>query len=229
MYVSAPMDTFWIDPAPANDPTASTRLWDAVIAHLQPASRRVVRPFRRARILVRTMTDVDIVPAVWGLVPTWATAPERREVASRHRLLDAEMVPGSSVTGDLWAAVEPPRRCLIPATGWTATGSSDVLAFVPEVTPVTFAGLCNSVLVDGKAIMTFGIFYRTMLAHPYDGTAVPVLVRVEDRARWLRCSPAEARGLLRPPRLRVVVRTVRRCANIAEVLYGPGYADADIV
>jgi hypothetical protein len=38
-----------------------------------------------------------------------------------------------------------------------------MLAFVPEVTPVTFAGLCNSVLVDGKAITTFGVLYRTML------------------------------------------------------------------
>ena len=221
------MDTFWIDPPPAADPTASMRLWDAVIAHLQPASRRVVRPFRRARILVRTLTDVDIVPAVWGLVPTWATAGERREVASRYRLLDADLVPGSSVTGDLWAAVEPPRRCLIPATGWTATGSSGALAFVPETTPVTFAGLCNSVLVEGKAITTFGVFYRTMPVHPYDGTSVPVVVRVEDRARWLRCSPAEARGLLRPPRLRVIARTVRRSANTAEVLYGPGYVDAE--
>lgn len=70
---------------------------------------------------------------------------------------------------------------------------------------------------------------RTMLAHPYDRTAVPMVVRVEERARWLRSSPAEARGLLRPPRLRVVVRTVRRHANIAEVLYGSGYADPDIV
>lgn len=104
-----------------------------------------------------------------------------------------------------------------------------MLAFVPEATPVTFAGLCNSVLVDGKAITTFGVLYRPMLAHPYDGTAVPVVVRVEDRVRWLRRSPAEARGLLRPPRQRVVARTVRRHANIDEVLYGPGYADADIV
>lgn len=59
--------------------------------------------------------------------------------------------------------------------------------------PVTFAGLCNSVLVDGKPITIFGVLYRPMLAHPCDGTAVPVVVRVEDRARWLRCSPADAR------------------------------------
>jgi putative SOS response-associated peptidase YedK len=222
------MDTFWLDPPPANDPTRATRLWDAVVAHMQPASRRVVRPFRRARILIRTLTDVDIVPAVWGLVPTWATSGERREVASRHALLDAEMVPGSSVTGDLWAAVEPPRRCLIPATGWTATGPFDVLAFQPESSPVTFAGLCNTVVVDGKSITTFGVFYREKSVDPYNGTRVPIIVRVEDRARWLRGSPAEARGMLRPPLMRVVGRTVRSTGTRDEVLYGPGYVDAEL-
>ena len=219
MYVLSAMDSFWIDPPPANDPTRTVRLWDAVIAHLQPASRRVVRPLRRARILVRTMTDVDIVPAVWGLVPSWAAAGERREVAARHGLLDAEMVPGSSVTGELWAADQPPRRCLIPATGWTATGSFSVLSFQPETAPVTFAGLCNLVIVNGKAVTTFGVFYRTKSVDPYNGTRVPVVVRLEDRARWLRCSPGEARGMLRSPTMRVVAKAVRTTGTGDEAFF----------
>lgn len=62
---------------------------------MQPASPRVVRPLRRARILVRTVTDVDIVPAVRGLLPTRATTPERRAAAAHHRRLNAELMPGS--------------------------------------------------------------------------------------------------------------------------------------
>lgn len=42
-------------------------------------------------------------------------------------------------------------------------------------------------------------------------------------------SPAEAGDQLRPPRLRVAARSGRRHANIDEVLYGPGHADAGIV
>ena len=63
------------------------------------------------------MNDVDIVPAVCGPVPSCATAHERREVASRYRLLDTELVAGAGMTGELWAPVAPTRRCLIRAIG----------------------------------------------------------------------------------------------------------------
>lgn len=221
MYVLAGMDRFWIDPPAPNDPAQSIPVWAAVVAQMQPLSRRVVRPFGRARIVISGATCNNIVAAVWGLVPAWATSGERRQVASRHMLLDSDLVPDSSVTGDLWQAIRPPRRCLVTASGWSAPAGTDAWAFAPEFPPLTFAGLQNQIHPDGSGpVYTFGVFYRPMPVSPYEGTQVPIVIREEDRTRWLRCSPSEARSLLRPPPMRIHSKLLRGTKAADVALYG---------
>lgn len=224
------MDAFWLNPPHPNDPAATTRLWDAVIAYMQPpAATRYVRPLRRARIVLATSSGADIVPAVWGLVPEWAAAAERRSVALRHALLDGELAPASSMLRDIWSKQQPAQRCLIPASGWTAAGSCSRLAFSPELGPVTFAGLQTIVRADGREpVYSFGVLYRVMSIFPYDGSRVPVIVRPEDRHRWLTGASGEAQGLLRPPGMKVVAQRVHDGGASDRVLYGPDYVDRDV-
>lgn len=223
------MDSFWLNPPPPNDPSASTRLWDAVIAYLQPAAPRRIRALQRARIILATSGGVDLVCAIWGLVPAWAAAVERRSVAQRHTLLDAGLTPDSSMLGDLWAMQQPSRRCLVPASGWTAPSSYHQLAFAPELGAITLAGLQTTVHIEGRApVYTFGVFYRSVEFSPYDGSRVPVVVRAEDRLRWLTGKPGEARRLLQPPGMKVRVRRLRDDGAAARAVFGPDYDDREI-
>lgn len=221
------MDSFWLNPPHPNDPAATTRLWDAVIAYLQPpAAPRHVRPLQRARIVIASAGGMDLVPAVWGLVPRWAAAAERRSVAKRYALLDSELAPASSMLHELWSTQQPSLRCLIPASGWTATASCSRMALSPELGPVTFAGLQSIVHIEGRApVYSFGVFYRVMSFFPYDGSRVPVVVRAEDRLRWLTGKPGEAQGMLRPPGMKVHVRRLRDSGAADRELYGPDYVE----
>jgi len=72
------MDLFWINPPAPNDPTRCARVWDAIVAYTQPPVRRTVRPLLRSRIVVARSASLDIIPALFGLVPTWAASGERR-------------------------------------------------------------------------------------------------------------------------------------------------------
>lgn len=223
------MDSFWVNPPPEPNLTATARLWDAVLAYMQPAGgTRHVHPLKRARILKATSSEPEIVPAIWGLVPPWAAAAERRTVAQRHVLLDGELVPNSSMLRELWEGKHVSQRCLIPAHGWTATGSDSRLAFAPETRPVTFAGLQSIVHAEGrKPEYTFGVFYRVMSLFPYEGSRVPVIIRPEDRLRWLVGKPSDAHRMLRPLGMKVVVRRLRDEKNAAHPILGPYVAGLD--
>lgn len=223
------MDSFWVNPPPELNPTATARLWDAVLTYMQPAdSTRHVHPLKRARIVKATSSEPEIVSAIWGLVPPWAAAAERRSVAQRHVLLDGELVPNSSMLRELWEGKHVSQRCLIPAHGWTATSSDCRLAFAPETRPVTFAGLQSIVRPEGrKPEYTFGVFYRVMSVFPYDGSRVPVIIRPEDRFRWLVGKPSDARRMLRPPGMKVIVRRLCGTTGTADALLGPHIAGLD--
>jgi putative SOS response-associated peptidase YedK len=220
------MDSFWLDPPGPNSPAARSRVWDAIVAYTQPSARRVVRPLQRARIIAPTVGGTDIVPAVWGLVPAWAASGERRPVALRHALLDVLMAPDSSVTGDIWGAVRPVRRCLVPASGWIASHIGGHLVLKPETAPVTLAGLSNIIHADGgEPVCTFGVLYCVINHAPYDGTKVPIVIRAQDRNRWLTCAPTAARGYLRPPGMKVHVQRAPNSREHDQALYGADYSE----
>lgn len=194
---------------------------------MQPPARRFVRPLRRARIVISTTTGIAIVPSVFGLVPSWATSGERRQLALRHAALDAMLAPDSTITGEIWSAERPPRRCLVVASGWVAGNSlGSRLAFSPETAPVTLAGIHNTIHVaDGQAVSTFGVFVRSCSFSPYDGSPVPIVVRAEDRHRWMSGRPAAARSLLKVPGMKVLVKRIARAdADYADI-YGSGFSD----
>lgn len=224
------MDSFWVNPPPEVNPAATARLWDAVLAYMQPEgeTRHVCR-LTRARIIKASSSEPEITPAIWGLVPPWAAAAERRSVAERHALLDGQLVPNSSMLRDLWNGGPLSQRCLIPAHGWTATSAyEERLAFAPETTPVTFAGLQSMVYPEGrKPEYTFGVFYRVMSLFPYDGSRVPVIIRPEDRLRWLMGKPGEVRRMLVPPGMKVVARRLRQRRGAVDALLGPYVAGLD--
>lgn len=225
-----PMDAFWLNPAAPRDPAASVRLWDAVLAFVQPATvTRHVGPLKRAHIIKAGSTAPDIEPAVWGLVPAWAAAAERRSVAQRHTLLDGQLVPNSSLLRELWEAQQPSQRCLVPASGWTAMSAYTRLAFAPhDPGPLTFAGLHCLVRPEGrKPVYTFGVFFRVMSLFPYDGSRVPVIIRAEDRMRWLNGTASEARRLLVPSGMKVIARPVRGGHRVPDVVLGPHVAGLD--
>lgn len=224
------MDSFWLNPPQNNDPAAVTRLWDAVLAYMQsPGAVRRVQPLKRARIVKASGGMPEIVPAVWGLVPSWAAAAERRGVAERHALLDGDLAPNSSTLKELWDARKPTQRCLIPANGWTAATSYNRRAFAPDdASPVTFAGLQSVVHIQGREpVYTFGVFYRVMTLFPYDGSRVPIVIRPEDRSRWLSCTATEARQMLRPPGMKVVSRRLRDRGATERAIFGPDFDDRD--
>lgn len=223
------MDSFWVNPPPEPNPAATARLWDAVLAYMQPAGTpRHVYPLKRARIVMATSTEPEIVPAIWGLVPPWAAAAERRSVAQRHALLDGELVPNSSMLRELWDGRQLSQRCLVPAHGWTASSAYQRLAFAPDTSPVTFAGLQSIVHVEGRRPeYTFGVFYRVMSLFPYDGSRVPVVIRPEDRLRWLVGKPADARRMLKPPGMKVVVRRLSDEENSTHPILGKFVAGLD--
>jgi putative SOS response-associated peptidase YedK len=215
---------FWLDPPAPNDPTRFAPAWDAIVSYMLPPARRFVRPLRRARIVISTTTGLAIVPSVLGLVPTWAASGERRQLALRHAALDAQLALDSTITGEIWEAA---NRCLIAASGWVARNSlGSVLAFAPETAPVTFAGLHNTIhLAEKNAVSTFGVFVRPCSFSPYDGSQVPIVIRAEDRHRWMSGRPNEARSLLKIPGMKVYVKRIfNEDTDLADI-YGPGYSD----
>jgi putative SOS response-associated peptidase YedK len=215
---------FWLDPPAPNDPTRLAPAWDAIVSYMLPPARRFVRPLRRARIVITTTAGLAIVPSVLGLVPSWASSGERRPLAARHAALDAQLAPNSTITGEIW---EASRRCLVAASGWVARDSlGSVLAFAPETPPVTFAGLYNTVhLEDRGAVNTFGVFVRTCSFGPYDGSPVPIVIRPEDRNRWMSGPPNSVRSLLKVPGMKIYVkRIVNETTDLADI-YGAGYSD----
>ncbi|MCQ4165151.1 SOS response-associated peptidase family protein [Tahibacter harae] len=220
------MISYWVDPPVATDPRKQIRLWDAVSAFMQPPVKRVVKPLGRARIVIPTSVGVDLCSAVWGLVPKWATSGERRQLAKRHATLDALLAPESNITGDLWSASKPAQRCLVLASGWVGPAAGGVLVCQPETSPLMFAGLYSVVHVDRAGpVTTFGVFCCSVSHSPYDGSSIPIVVRAEDRLRWLACAPAEAKGFLRPPGMKVYTRRVADTAASDRALFGTPLAD----
>lgn len=205
------MDLFWLDPPAPNDPRRRAGAWDAIVSYMQPPERRTVRPLLRARIVVARSASMDIVPALFGLVPTWAASGERRGLALRHTSLDSCLAPDSSFTGDLWASESPNYRCLVPASGWIARNSlGSTLAFAPDESPVMLAGLYSTVhTAEGRVFDTFGVFVGNCSFSPYDGSPVPIVIRSEHRQKWLSVKPQAARGLLKVPGMKVHVRRIR--------------------
>jgi putative SOS response-associated peptidase YedK len=204
------MDQFWLDPPGPNDPTRSARVWDAIVSYTQPLARRMVRPLLRSRIVVVRNASMDIIPALFGLVPTWAASGERRGLALRHTVLDSALAPDSSFTGDIWAQEHPTSRCLVPASGWLARNSlGSILAFAPELPPVTLAGMYSTIrTADGEVVDTFGVFVGSCSFSPYDGSPVPIVIRQEDRKKWMSAKPQQARSLLKIPGMKVHVRRI---------------------
>ncbi len=94
----------WLDPPAPNDPSRLAPAWDAIVSYMQPPARRIVQPLRRARIAIRTTGGIAITASVFGLVPSWATSGERRQLALRHAALDAQLAPDSTITGEVWEA-----------------------------------------------------------------------------------------------------------------------------
>lgn len=220
------MDLFWINPPATNDPMRSARVWDAIVSYTQPPVQRTVRPLLRSRIVVARSASMDIIPALFGLVPTWAAAGERRGLALRHAALDCRLAPNSSFTGDIWASESPNYRCLVPASGWVAKNSlGSTLAFSPDDAPVTLAGMYSTVhTAEGKVIDTFGVFVGHCSFSPYDGSSVPIVIRPEDRQKWLSLKPHAARSLLKIPGMRMHVRRIRDKNQDMEI-FGIAYDD----
>lgn len=220
------MDGFWIDPPGANDPNRLAPAWEAIVAYMQPSARRYMQPLRRARLIIRTSTGLAVSAGVWGLVPAWATSGERRQLALRHAVLDAELAPDSTVTGEIWSDERHSRRCLVAASGWVAaTSLGSLVAYAPEVPPVTFAAM-HSVIAgtDGKSVTTFGVFARGCSLGPYDGSRVPIVIRAEDRNSWLRSRPNDARRLLKIPGMKVHAHRISSPDADIDAVLGAGYS-----
>lgn len=140
-------------------------------------------------------------PMRWGLIPRWAKDPS---IGNRMINARAETLGEKPSFRDAYRK----RRCVIVADGFyewrkTATGKQPVWIHPVAGGPLTFAGLWETwTSPDGEVVDSCTIV--TTEANGLIGTfhhRMPVILREEDRDRWLDPEPrepAELADLLRP-------------------------------
>jgi putative SOS response-associated peptidase YedK len=138
----------------------------------------------------------------WGLIPRWAKDP-------RSLPLMINIRSETAAEKGMSKAAMRHRRALVPASGfyeWQKVGKQKQPFFLrpPGGGLVTFAGLMetyadpNGSEIDTGAILTTAASPDIAPIHD----RMPVVVRPEDRDRWLDCrnnEPADVADILRPP------------------------------
>jgi putative SOS response-associated peptidase YedK len=137
-----------------------------------------------------------LVPARWGLIPSWSKEP-KGFINARSETL--EQKPSFSKSFEK-------RRCLIPADGfyeWKRNGKSKQPYYfqLRDEAPFAFAGLWDVWQKDGVSIMSCSIITTTaseLLATIHD--RMPVIFHPEAQDAWLRndAKPSELKRLLIP-------------------------------
>lgn len=162
--------------------------WNAAPATIQPVV--CIDSKGRGRVLL---------PMRWGLVPSWWTRPLREWRASTFNARSEE----ASVKPAFRGAYRH-RRCLVPVSGyyeWSRSGgSASPFAFrLTRSKFFCFAGLWDTVLIDGSQLDTFTI----LTTAPNDLTSglhdrMPVILRDCDYDRWLDPGSGDPSVLFRP-------------------------------
>jgi putative SOS response-associated peptidase YedK len=179
-------DALGLVPPDGVDPPEPT--YNAAPTTLQPV-------FRLARDKIHT----EVLPARWGLIPSWWTKP-------------IQQIKFTSINAQSETVNEKPvfrgafrhRRCLVPVSGyyeWSVQGRAK--------TPFAFglknrrwfclAGLWDTALIDGSEIDSFTI----LTTRPNEFTAgihdrMPVILAPEDYALWLDPARGDPSRLFAP-------------------------------
>lgn len=144
-------------------------------------------------------SGVEMVPALWGLVPSWWTKPlsEKKFTTFNAR---AEGLNESNTFRGAFRY----RRCLVPVSGfyeWTGpVGRKMPFAIgLRNRRWFCFAGLWDRALIDGSEVETFTIVTTTpndLMAGLH--TRMPVILEPADYAAWLDPSRAGVEQLFQP-------------------------------
>lgn len=133
----------------------------------------------------------------WGLVPAWA-----KDVQAGSRMINARSETASSKPS--FRGPFRARRCVIPATGffeWSRGNGAKQPHFIRQAQEQTllFAGLWDSVRLDGQTIETFTILTRAAneFMRPLHDR-MPVILCADDARAWMEpCDEVELlEGLL---------------------------------
>jgi putative SOS response-associated peptidase YedK len=144
--------------------------------------------------------EVQIAPAMWGLVPVWWDKPlwEKKFVSFAAR---AETIDVSRT----FAGAFRQGRCLVPASGfyaWSQAGNPRSTPFA--VTPkdrnwFCFAGLWSRWMYDGSEIDTFAIVTVEPNALVTGlSSSMPAILEPEHYSRWLDLMDRDPLSLLKP-------------------------------
>ncbi|MGB8276069.1 MAG: SOS response-associated peptidase [Alphaproteobacteria bacterium] len=164
------------------------------------APRYNLAPTQTAPIVRPADDGNEMVPARWGLVPSWSEGPE-----SGYSLINAraETVADKPAFRGAFRA----RRCLVPADGFYEWQARDKRPKQPyhihlrTRAPLAFAGLWENWEKEGERILSFAIIVteaNAMMREIHD--RMPVILSPDDFDRWLDAETAgpDAQALLKP-------------------------------
>lgn len=162
---------------------------------------------RKPAFVVREMLgrrELDMM--VWGF-PRQVPGKRMDKATGRPVMVSTDVTNVRNYTSPFWrtAMANPERRCLVPFTAFSeygqvrgADGRLPLHWFdVTEQEITSFAGVWRP-LEGGGAVFAFLTCEPNPLVAPIHPKAMPVLLHLEDEARWLECSYEDAIALAQP-------------------------------
>jgi len=147
--------------------------------------------------VIRQQADGErrVIPARWGLLPSWVTTPGKLPQPINAKSETAAEKP-------MFRHALARRRVIVPASGWyewkTEQGRKQPYFFSrADGNPLAFAGLLEHWSGFEGEVETYAIL--TTAANPLAATVhdrMPVILEAADYARWLDPALAQSRAVL---------------------------------